>query len=190
MKRLIIVLVVLVGCTSSQHKHPHDHGLSSLRGDINRVSFNVGELRHSLREVGLELMSARGGLAALEDRTKKVEAYKKRLAIAESDLLELERHIEAFTALYDKKLAEQTKNIVTLDDEHRHEVTSVRSSVFTLRDHNVEIRKRLKELEEKIKLQKLIETRPEEKKEEVPEEKEEVPEEEKEEVPRDPGSPR
>jgi len=187
MKRLIIFLVVLVGCAGAQHKHPHDHGISSLKGDINRVSFNVGEFKHALREVGMELMSARGSLAALEDRIKKVEAYEKRLTIAESDLLELERHIEAFTALYDKKLKELTKNIVTLDDEHRHEVTSVRRSVFTLRDHNVEIRKRLKELEEKIKPQKLIESEEKATPEEKEKEKEEVPE-----IPRnpDPGSPR
>lgn len=73
MKRLIIVLVVLVGCAGAQHKHPHDHGISAYKGHVINANYNVRTLTGIVFELKAENVSMHGSLTSLEERLEKAE---------------------------------------------------------------------------------------------------------------------
>jgi len=94
MKYLIVSLVFLAGCASSQHKHPHDHGLSAVHGTINQLErsnktlrkrfegllFQLDEIRKKQAELveatDLLLLTAQGLTEASDELAIKVKANK------------------------------------------------------------------------------------------------------------------
>lgn len=153
--KFLIFLVILAGCANTQHKHPHDHGISSLRGSINRVNANWNNLLSVIQGLEVEITVVRGRLGHLEKRLEKVEAYEKRFTIIESDILEIVRLGETYEADFDKKITRLIKNIASLDEEHRAEMVGIRSSALNVlrvfREDMDEIRKSIKELEKEEK---------------------------------------
>jgi len=65
-KLQILVLVGCVGCASSHHKHPHDHGLSSVKGHQKQLNRDTSRLAGYLRVQQMELSVHKGTIRQLE----------------------------------------------------------------------------------------------------------------------------
>ena len=159
MKYLLSLLIVFTGCVSTHHKHPHDHGLSAYKGHFKRMDENVNRLVASLQSLEIEIVTNRKGLDSLTGRVaKESETNKKRLALIESDILELERLVGAYGQEFEKdilKLKNDTKRIkFDVDNWFRNDIKIMRSDIKELLRLTQEIIKRLFELE---KDQKFIE---------------------------------
>jgi predicted nuclease with TOPRIM domain len=139
MKKLII-LVLLAGCASSQHSHPHDHGLSFFKGQINQLSVENRQLAVTIRMNGDANYINQRDIKQLETNSRQLaDGYK-----------ELRDGIVALNKTMDDLLIQEDK-------------LAARNNLIR------KLIKRLHELEAKIEPQKLIEV-PDEKPNEEPDE--------------------
>lgn len=158
----LLVLTFLLGCASPHHKHPHDHGLSALKGQLVRI---IGENESLLRR-SLNLQ------AKLDDTSAKNGALEARFAVVESALLKLDI-LEASVARLDKQLgrvwarnADNNTDIAAQLSAHRKKLELIDALLRRATSSETDIEDLEEELEDvkealdKFKPQKLIELDP------------------------------
>ncbi len=61
-----ILLIFLAGCANSQHKHPHDHGLAPVLGNVKRLDVTNEILQKRMQGLQFQLEDTRKGQDELE----------------------------------------------------------------------------------------------------------------------------
>lgn len=73
---LILLSLICAGCARSYHSHPHDHGISNLKGLIIETHYNIRELKPGLdrlENLEVKLLEAKERLISTEKRLTKLE---------------------------------------------------------------------------------------------------------------------
>lgn len=132
------LILLLTGCVTADHKHPHDHGLSALKGQIARDSDTIASLTQMYQYAFVEVN------AKLDELSNKLAAQSEELEAAENDVV----------------------NLQAVAWKYENEMRGAKRMIHWLKEDVKELKEKMKEL--KPPEQKLIELRPEEDEEEDP----------------------
>ncbi|MHA2063898.1 MAG: hypothetical protein ACXABY_05880 [Candidatus Thorarchaeota archaeon] len=151
-----MLLLFLTGCAGSQHKHPHDHGLSAIRGQFVTLTRTNERLASVLNDVHIQLIELKRAISSNEARLKATE---QKLDIYTASVTRLDKQsvkiVDEIINL-SGRLAQVDKRAVT-KSELLDELGDMFDDVTDLTSRNRQDIIKILEKLEKLKPQKLIE---------------------------------
>lgn len=110
MRYAALLLVLLMGCAGTQHRHPHDHGLSAFKGQLNRIFKDNEHMFRRFQGLQINTDKVRAKNVALESRLDAVENALLKLDILEASVTRMDKEL---IALQKKTIAEKKEESLT-----------------------------------------------------------------------------
>ena len=165
MRQLLILLLFLSGCASNQHRHPHDHGLSAFKGQLNRIFKDNEHMFRRFQGLQINTDKVRVKNVSLEARLDAAENALLKLDILEASVTRMDKELIALLAYVSKLGSDQDKKMNELSMAVvRKSAAADRtlSQIYRIASKNLRDLRNVERVLEKLKPQPLMELKDEE----------------------------